>query len=441
MSRHKFRLIPALLFSLGASAALPSASIAETQSAADGSASSAVTAPTVTTFHFTDTGDDRAGRMTTDAAGNFYVAAGLINSTSHPSGFGVLKYLFNGKLQGAFHYQNTPGEFQGQAQAVKVDRQGNIYAAGKTNLSGLLVSFTSSGLQRWADRFASSAGDPVALAIDGSGNIYAAGNGGHGGSDGVGPILQWVIVKYSSSGEVLWEQHHTGDPKLDSRVKDIQLDFAGNPIVFGTTSNSPVTLTNNMTVVKFNPHGDTLWAKDFVVPHNSLLPGGLAIDHGGNVYATSMTNPPEGMAIPFTVKYDPNGVLKFVMQGKEAGGTSVAIDPAGDILLTGETINLGTSTSFIEATKIHPSGARVWLTQIPATGKIVSDSAGNVFVAGTPGFVITKLNASGTVLFSSSLLPGDDVTDAVVDRFDNLLVTGNGVNAQFLDDIFTVRLK
>jgi len=38
-------------------------------------------------------------------------------------------------------------------------------------------------------------------------------------------------------------------------------------------------------------------------------------------------------------------------------------------------------------------------------------------------------------------LPGDDVTDAVVDRFDNLLVTGNGVNAQFLDDIFTVRLK
>ncbi len=154
-----------------------------------------------------------------------------------------------------------------------------------------------------------------------------------------------------------------------------------------------------------------------------------------------MTNPPEGMAIPFTVKYGPHGVLKFVLQGQEAGGTSVAVDPAGDILLTGEIIHLGTSTPFIEATKIHPSGAKVWLTQIPATGKIVSDSAGNVFVAGTPGFVITKLNPTGTVLFSSSLLPGDDVTDAVVDPFGNLLATGFGQNAQFSDDIFTVRLK
>ena len=441
MSCQKFRLIPALLFSLAASAVMPSASIAQTQGAANESTASAMTAPTVTTFHFTDSGDDRAGRMTTDAAGNFYVSAGLTNSGSRLSGLGVLKYRFNGNLQGAFRYKLAPGEFEGSAQAVKVDKQGNIYAAGTTNASGLVVSFTPSGVQRWADRFAASAGNPVALAIDASGNIYAAGNGGNGGSNGIGPILEWVIVKYSSSGNVLWEQHHTGIASLDSRVKDIQLDSAGNPIVFGTTSNNPANLTNNLTVVKFNSHGDTLWAKDFAVTHNSLLPNGLAIDQRGAVYVTSMTNPPEGMAIPFTLKYDPNGVRLFVLQGQEAGGTSVAVDPAGDILLTGETIHLGTSTTFIEAMKIHPSGAKVWLTQIPATGKIVSDAAGNVFVAGTPGFVITKLNSTGTVLFSSSLLPGDDVTDAVVDPFGNLLATGFGQNAQFSDDIFTVRLK
>jgi hypothetical protein len=140
-----------------------------------------------------------------------------------------------------------------------------------------------------------------------------------------------------------------------------------------------------------------------------------------------------------TVKYDPNGVLKFVLQGKDAGGTSVAIDPAGDILLTGEVLHFGTASS-IEATKIHPSGAKVWVTQIPATGKIVSDSTGNVFVAGF-GFTITKLSPGGAVLFTSSPLPGDTVTDAVVDPFNNLLVTGDGLNAQFTHDIFTVRLK
>jgi hypothetical protein len=376
--------------------------------------------------------------MTTDAAGNFYVSAGL-DFVSHTSGFAVLKYNFKGKLQGAFRYKNAPGEFRGAAQAVKVDKQGNIYVSGNTSVGGLVVSFTSAGVQRWADRFGASAGNPVALAIDASGNIYAAGNNGHGGSDGVGPILEWDIVKYSSSGKVLWEQHHTGVPNLDSRVTDIQLDSAGSAIVLGTTSISLATLTNNMTVVKFDPFGNTLWAKDFAVPHNSLVPGGLAIDHGGSVYATSTTNPPEGIATPFTVKYDPNGVLKFVLQGKDAGGTSVAVDPAGDILLTGEVLNFGTASS-IEATKIHPSGAKFWATQIPATGKIVSDSTGNVFIAGF-GFVITKLSPGGSILFTSSPLPGDAVTDAIVDPFNNLLVTGDGVNAQFNHDIFTVRLK
>ena len=171
-------------------------------------------------------------------------------------------------------------------------------------------------------------------------------------------------------------------------------------------------------------------ATSIATPNDSLFPGGVVI------------------TTPFTVKYDPNGVLKFVLQGEGAGGTSVAVDPAGDILLTGAIVNFGRLTTFSEATKIHPSGAKVWVTQIPATGKIVSDSAGNVFVAGSHlgaipfGFLITKLSPAGGVLFTtSSLLPDDMITDAVVDPFGNLLATGFGPNAQSLNDIFTVRLK
>jgi hypothetical protein len=161
-------------------------------------------------------------------ASTFQLASIPLTPFSHASEFAVIKYNFNGKLQGAFRYENAPGEFRGVANAVKVDKQGNIYAAGNTTVSGLVVSFTSAGVQSCADRFGDSAGNPVALAIDQSGNIYAAGNGGHGGSDGVGPILEWDIVKYSTSGKVLWEQYHTGDPGLDSWVADIQLDSEGN---------------------------------------------------------------------------------------------------------------------------------------------------------------------------------------------------------------------
>ena len=65
---------------------------------------------------------------------------------------------------------------------------------------------------------------------------------------------------------------------------------------------------------------------------------------------------------------------------------------------------------------------------------------GNAFVAGAE-FVITKLNSSGKILFSSSILPDGVSTDALLDPFGNLLVAGFAQNAQFSDDIFTVRLK
>ena len=80
------------------------------------------------------------------------------------------------------------------------------------------------------------------------------------------------------------------------------------------------------------------------------------------------------------------------------------------------------------------------MTQIPATGIIVSDTAGNALVAGFD-FEITKLSSTGKILFSSLILPQDSVTDAVIDPSGNLLVAGFGQNAQFSDDIFIVKLK
>ncbi len=435
MTSRKFASVFVPSFALAVLAALTSASIAQTGTAADHRAAVPQNTFTKTIFHFSDGGNDLPGRMTVDTAGNFYISATL-NSTTTVSGFAVLKYNSAGKLLGTFRYKLSPGESAGEASSVKVDKQNNIYAVGTTSLGGIVVSFTSGGAQRWTARFDH---EPIALAIDASGDIYVGGNGNAGGSDGAGPLLNWLVVKYSNAGKVLWEQRHTGNPGQDSRVRDIQLDSAGNPIVFGTTSNNPQILTNNMTVAKLNPEGDLLWAKDSSVLHTSLVPGGLAIDAGGNIYATGTTNPPEGIATPFMVKYNASGVLQFTLQGSGAGGSSVAIDGAGDILLTGALINFGTP-SFVSATKIHPTGKTVWVTQIPATGIIVSDPAGNALVAGF-GFEITKLSSAGRILFSSSILPQDSVTDAVIDPSGNLFVTGFGQNAQFSDDIFAVKLK
>jgi hypothetical protein len=395
--------------------------------------------PSVTVLHFSDGEDDHPGRMTADTRGNVYIAAAL--GVQGRSGFAVLKYNSQNKLQ-VIRRTKVAGEFGGEAQAVQVDAQGNIYAGGSNTFGGLVMSFTPAGSKRWEQHFN---GEPLALAIDAAGNLYAAGTGGSG------PFQEWVIVKYSNAGNVLWEIQHTGTAAGDSRVVDLQLDLAGNPVVLGWTNTNLQTLTRSITTLKLDPHGNTLWTQDFTaIPRFDQVPQGLALDRSGNVYITGTTIPAEGPLTPFTVKYDTHGNRKFVLMGNGAGGSSVAVDPSGDIVLTGANFVLGHSP-FISASKIRANGTRVWTTSIQATGKILADAGGNVFVAGSlqntntqfpeqSDYFVTKLSSNGALLSATLFRQGNDVRDATFDSLGNLLVTGDFVNPTFNHDIVTLKL-
>jgi len=398
-------------------------------------APAALATPWVSVFHFTDGGDDSPGRMTTDAAGNFYIAAQL-TETLTASGFAVLKYRFDGTRQGVFRYRPAPGEFFGLARAVKVDTPGNTYAVGDTVLGGRLVSFTPTGSQRWAVLVGDKA---IALAVDALGNIYAAGTRVTGNFQS-----EWVIVKCTSGGRILWQRHHTGTAGGDVRVSDIQVDRAGNAVVVGTTNIRLDVLGDTLTTMKLDALGNTLWVKDFVAERfRDQVASGLALDRTGAVYVTGVPGVADtSVATPFTVKYDANGNRIFVLKGDGVGGASVAIDPAGDVLVTG-----GSSAS-----KFHANGVKVWTANVAQGQKIMSDAAGNVFVAGsisnidvtTAGpsdYIITKLTPSGTRVFQFRFSRGDDVSDATLDPFGNVLATGNALNPQFEHDIFTLRAR
>jgi hypothetical protein len=296
------------------------------------------------------------------------------------------------------------------------------------------VSFDPSGKQRWVQHTDGQMGQ---LVLDGSGNVYVIGSGGGG------PFREWVIIKYTTGGQVVWERHHQGTADEDSLVTDIQLDPAGNPIVLGTTNNSP-SLSNNVTTVKFDPQGNTLWVQDFnAIPQVGQRPQGLAVDGSGSVYITGTTIPPEGPFTPFTVKYDTNGNPKFVLLGDGVGGTAVAIDAAGDVLLSGVHLVRGLP-DVVTASKLHADGTMVFVTRIGAAGKILPDSAGNIFVAATivdtgePDYFITKLDPSGKEIFHFRFQPGADVDDAAIDPFGSLIVTGSGDFIGNLD-IFTLK--
>jgi len=406
---------------------LPMTGTAQTLESVDPSAF----AVTPQLFRFAKPFDDRSSRMTTDAAGNFYIAAGL-DDTHHLNGFAVIKYSAQGKLLGSFHFQ-PKSLSAGFANDVKLDANGNIYAGGYTLFGALVMSFDPSGKTRWTRLLGSAFTiDQIdALALDQSGNVYAGGM--QGGS--------MMVAKFTANGKLLWQKLHQGTAP-GSGVTDVQLDSKGNLIVFGDTTNAGPGL--DTTVLKINPRGKRLWTRNFTQsPDFNKVPQAGAVDHNDGIYATGdALDTFTGEAFPYTLKYDTNGNPIFVLTGAGIGGSSVAVDPAGNILLTGSTLVQSTPTW--TASKLDPSGKQIWVTQIPlsAQGEIMSDANGNVFVSGSD-YTVTKLNPAGTIIWTfqgSSEFSEFTTTGSGVDPFGNLIVTGTGFDFKVgLQDIVTLK--
>jgi sugar lactone lactonase YvrE len=408
---------------------LPLGAAAQTQNSTDPGA----LAVTPNVFRFAKPFDDRSARMTTDAAGDFYIAASF-DDLVHPNAFGVLKYRVDGKLLGAFHFKKAFAAF---ANDVKVDANGNIYAGGTGAQGGLIVSFDQSGKTRWSRVL----GDVITtMALDQSGNVYAGGTINQ---------TSMLVAKFAADGSLLWQTSHHGTTATPcgfgaltpgSCVTDMKLDDNGNVIAFGFSTNAGPNTDN--TTLKINPQGKLLWARNFTQqPQFNKVPAAGVVDHDNGIYATGQgVDPFTGQRFPYTLKYDTNGKLIFALTGAGNGGVAVAVDPAGKILLSGFTFFQGNPVS--TASKLDPSGKQIWAIQIPGSGQIVSDAKGNVF-ASASGYAVTKLNPAGTILWTfreSSQFTEFTTTGSVVDPSGNLIVTGTGFDFNVgQNDIITLK--
>jgi hypothetical protein len=399
---------------------------------------------TPTVLHFAD-GGDQPGRMTTDAAGNLYIAAGLSFLSNKPT-FAVLKYSFDGKTLKTFREVRQPGEFGGTANAVKLDAQGNLYVVGLSSLGGIVVSFAPGGRQRWSTCVDSihASFDATSVVLDAAANVYVGGISIQPGNG----IEEWMVAKYSSTGKELWIQHHVGKQEGRNLLTDIALDASGNIFAIGSTDNVGAFLKRDFTVIKYDTNGNEVFDRDFTAtPLSDQEPGALAVDHAGNVYVTLLSLPSgiEGDHIPVTLKYDPTGKLLFTLMGDGIGGSSVSLDANGNVLLAGSAVHPGPNPPVVTAAKFTSAGAKVWIKPVLGAGKVVSDQSGNVYVSAsvgaTPGnYFVTKLTPQGKPVFQFRFSPGNIITDTLVDPFGNFVMTGEGENANFDEDIFTVRL-
>jgi hypothetical protein len=327
--------------------------------------------------------------------------------------------------------------------SVGTDINGNAYVTGiyinqiifgQDTLRGaeyntFIIKYNQSGTVEWARQPIDSGGisEGFSIATDKAGNNYVTGSftgtitfGSlilRAGND-VGSVF---IVKYSSSGNVIWaKQSVEPDQSSSGSGLSVGLDNMGNLYVTGafidTISFGTNTLINKKSdcvfLTKYDTSGNIIWAKQASTSVSSVSAGySVHTDNIGNVFVTGEFNNSvifdsitllSGNSATFLVKYSPSGNLLWTKQGTDIASVS---------------LNSGYSTVTDKANNCYITGF--------FNGSIKFDSYALSSVSGY-GVYLTKYDSNGNVLWAKQSSSGWLGTSISTDALNNIYVGGYG---------------
>ncbi|MEO8211376.1 MAG: SBBP repeat-containing protein, partial [bacterium] len=326
----------------------------------------------------------------------------------------------------------------------------------------------------WVSRYNGFDGDDKAeaMAIDKEGNIYLAGY-----SEGKGTGKDFLTIKYSDKGEVIWSQRFAGigfATESEDAAKAIVADDNGNVYVTGYSSLGRAGV--DFCTIKYNAKGHEEWVSYFSglgnIEDSYDEATSIATDGGGSIYvAGNSTGGANGSDICI-LKYDESGnqVWASIFNGTANGNdyaVSVKADKQGFVYVAGTTEGITTGKDYFTA-KYSKSGDPEWVETYNGVEKkflinddeasaLDVDGSGNVYVTGYSYAAITgkdfctvKYNSAGKIEWVSridnsekmpiSLLFDDEAKAIAVSTSGEVYVTGKTSNAQLGSDYFTVKI-
>ena len=193
--------------------------------------------------------------------------------------------------------------YPGVARDIALDKGGSLYVVGDSGSffganNFAVIKYDSSGNQLWVR---GSNGIPnfseysaPLIVTDKHNNAYVSGVSFY-----VFDILNWLGVKFDSTGNWLWGWEYNGiDRGLPREPKAMALDSSGNVYVTGYDAWYAAT-------IKYDSQGNLLWEKKYGDNIYRAIANDVAIDHIGNVFVTGFTQ-----GDFFTIKYSPLPQLK-----------------------------------------------------------------------------------------------------------------------------------
>ncbi len=314
------------------------------------------------------------------------------------------------------------------------------------------TNFTSAQvIPVWNSVIQQNESDINGITVDNAGNVYAAGY-----LTGASSAEDYLVVKYSSTGQKLWQVTYNGPAGLFDIANAVAPDNQGNVYVTGYSSNGN---GSAIATIKYNSSGQQQW----VVRYNATgfdLGNSLTTDSQGNIYITGYTINSSGGIDALTIKYNSSGAQQFVLLYNGTGnsfdeGKTISVDNAGFIYVCGSTTTAGGQDYL--AIKYNASGSLVWASSYngTASGTDVftsskTDAAGNVYVTGYSEGIGTyedcatiKYNSAGLQLwaarYNGTLSLYDRSHSLDVDGLGNVFITGYTQHSGVWTDAVTIK--
>ncbi|MCB0727672.1 MAG: SBBP repeat-containing protein [Ignavibacteriae bacterium] len=235
---------------------------------------------------------------------------------------------------------------------LTLDNSGSVLITGQSSQTGSLydfvtIKYSNNGDQLWLRRYDAGSDDiPYGIASDNSNNVYVTGWNRNKTNDA-------LTIKYSPEGDTLWKAIY------DSGGEDVGYDVAVDSL--GCIYIGGLTFGNSYLTLKYNNEGNLLWSRvqpGFLIgpPHPVIK-----LDKERNIYMSYVSRPSGNNYNYAVVKYDNNGVQKWIAEYDNKGNSSInyiydlALDEYANALVTGRSNGSIATVKFIQnSTSINP---------------------------------------------------------------------------------------
>ncbi len=279
---------------------------------------------------------------------------------------------------------------------------------GRTNLGGfdaIVTKLDSAGSVVWKKQLGGAEEDVAfGVKVDAGGNSYVVGktSGEFEGETSFGQIDAFV-VKIDASGNVVWKKQFGSSG--DDIFYAVALDGAGNVIVAGEAGGAlldqPNTGASDAFVVKLNPEGTVLWAKQLGGVDFDQL-NSVSVGADGSVITCGMTT----------------GSFTGLSNKGRADAIAFKLDALGQLVWK---IQIGSDEDdFAKSVSVHAqSGDIVLVGSTQGAFEVLSH------LGGTDAFAVSVKAADGEIIWKKQLgTPGEDEFNAITDSLSGFVIAG-----------------